>query len=346
MEKTEKNNIPHLNIILANTKCERTFNKMFNLTLIPIIKSKNKFLKFVVPFLTCSILFSAMFCILFYPSYYPSQGEVWTTDIVIGFIIYSYLLYQQKRWDLVRCDEYIEIPKWSNNLSFTFYIFLILYWFYYAIIQFTTHNEQKVSTQLLNVLMSTAWYLFFSVMASIYYFICTKLFQRAENIKFFLKNLKKTRPSIDYFYTKYDEQHRQIKIFARYWNFLIFFGFLLLTFHVPIDLMSIIYQRVYVDIPGFIIKLLALAWYTYNICHLNNYETKIIPYLYKHKIYDVDKIEEIEKYIEYRKIGLNFYGIKMNGGLIIKGGLILINLVIPTLYAIFSNKIGLPSTDN
>ena len=64
------------------------------------------------------------------------------------------------------------------------------------------------------------------------------------------------------------------------------------------------------------------------------------------KIYDVDKIEEIEKYIEYRKIGLNFYGIKMNGGLIIKGGLILINLVIPTLYAIFSNKIGLPSTDN
>ena len=45
-------------------------------------------------------------------------------SIVIGFIIYSYLLYQQKRWDLVRCDEYIEIPRWSNNLSFTFYIFL------------------------------------------------------------------------------------------------------------------------------------------------------------------------------------------------------------------------------
>ena len=315
---------------------------MFNITLIPAIKSKSKFIKYVIPFISVLVLFSSIFCIIFYPTYYPSQQEIWTTDIVIGFIIYSYLLYQQKRWDIVKCEEHIEIPRWSNNISFIFYVFLILYWLYYAVIQFMAHNEQSVTIQLLNVLMSFAWYLFFSVMASIYYFICTKLYQRAENIRAFLKNLKRTKPSIEDFYTKYNENHKKIKIFARYWNFLIFFGFLLLTFHVPIDLMSIIYQHVYVDIPGFVIKLLALGWYTYCICHLNNYETKIIPYLYKHKIYDVDKIEEIEKYIEHRKIGLNFYGIKMDGNLIIKGGLILINLIVPTLYAIFSNKIGLP----
>lgn len=36
----------------------------------------------------------------------------------------------------------------------------------------------------------------------------------------------------------------------------------------------------------------------------------------------------------------------MNGGLIIKGCLILINLVLPLLHVIFSNKIRLPSSDN
>ena len=326
-------------VLLANSKCENNFNKMLNFTLIPIVRSKYKILKYSIPILCNIILFTSLFCILFYPTYYPSQGEVWTSDLVIGFIVYNYLLYQQKRWDIVKCDEQIEIPKWKNNISFSFYLFFMLYWLYYGIIQFSVHNENSIKMQLLNTLMSISWYLFFSVMATIYYFICIKLLQRAHNIRLFIKDLKKSRPHIEDFYHKYNSHHKQIKTFAKYWNFLIFFGFLLLTFHVPIDLMSIIYNHVYLDIPGFIIKLFALGWYTYCICHLNNYETKIIPYLYKHQIYDVDKIEEIKKYIEYRKIGLDFYGIKMNGNLIIKLGLILINLIIPTIYALFSNKI-------
>jgi len=36
---------------------------------------------------------------------------------------------------------------------------------------------------------------------------------------------------------------------------------------------------------------------------------------------------------------LSFYGIKINGPLIIKLALLTINLIIPTIYALISNKI-------
>jgi hypothetical protein len=53
---------------------------------------------------------------------------------------------------------------------------------------------------------------------------------------------------------------------------------------------------------------------------------------------------EIEKYALYHDIGLSFYGIKISGPLIVRSGLLLINLIIPTIYALVSNKlIGAPT---
>ena len=47
----------------------------------------------------------------------------------------------------------------------------------------------------------------------------------------------------------------------------------------------------------------------------------------------------IEKYTKYHELGLNFYGIKITGSLIIRIGLLFINLIIPTIYALVSNKL-------
>ena len=93
------------------------------------------------------------------------------------------------------------------------------------------------------------------------------------------------------------------------------------------------------DIAGILVKSFGLAWYTYKICELNDMDTKVISYLYKHEIYDKENMEKIEKYATYHELGLRFYGIKINGPLILKIGLLTINLIIPTIYALVTNKL-------
>ena len=325
------------NNVLANSTLDIFFNKIFNITFIPLVRSDNIIFKYVVPFFISLIHFSSLFCLLFFPNYYYHQGEVLTMDLSIGFIIYIYLLYQQKNWNKVKCDEFVEIPKWKSNITFAFFVLFILYWLLYMVIQFILHNDNNISTQLLNILMSFSWYLYFSVVANIYYFICIKLTQRSESIRLFLKKLKENKYSVDEFYLNYDNHYKKIKNFSKNWNLLICLGFILLIFHIPNDLMLIIYNKSYIDISGFVIKSLALFWYIYSICNLNNYEKKIIAKLYKHKIFNINQIDEIHKYIEYKKLGLDLYGIKINGNFFIQFGLFVVNLVLPILYA-FINK--------
>ena len=93
------------------------------------------------------------------------------------------------------------------------------------------------------------------------------------------------------------------------------------------------------DIAGIIVKSLGLTWYTYKICELNDMDTKVISYLYKHDLYNKENMESIEKYASYHELGLKFYGIKINGPLILKICLLSINLIIPTIYAIITNRL-------
>jgi hypothetical protein len=214
----------------------------------------------------------------------------------------------------------------------------MIYWLYEAIIQFIENSEQVALNQFGNIFMSSAWYLYFSISSLLYYFICIKLAQRTQSINIWLKSLKHNRPALEEFYKTYKIQHRFIKVFSQHWNFIIFIGFINLTYHIPIDLVNIIYNNRYTDVVGVSIKSFALGWYLYLICMLNDMDTKVISYLYKHQLYTIEEMASIEKYAIYNVLGLDFYGIKINGTLIIKGGLITINLIIPTLYALVSNK--------
>jgi len=201
------------------------------------------------------------------------------------------------------------------------------------------HQEKNALIQLGNIFMSASWYIYFSTCSLLFYFVCIKLAQRTQSINIWLKTLKQTRPEIDDFLISYKTHHKAIKAFGKNWNFLIFMGFINLTYHIPIDVISVIIHRRYKDIAGILVKSLGLAWYTYNICSINDMETKVIPYLYKHKLYTLEEIQTIEKQIVYQELGLNFYGIKINGTLILKIALLTINLVLPTIYGLVSNKL-------
>lgn len=320
-------------------QCEKYLQKMFLLTFLPAINSKYKIIQYITPIFVNIILISASFCLLYYPSYYPTQGEIWTTDIVIVCITYNYMIYLFRRWKEASCFEDIGISKSVHYISLAFYVLYLLYWLYFAVIQFITHNQPSILIQLGNTLMSTAWFIFFSTISVLYYFVCIKLAQRASKIREWLKDIKKRRPPLEVFYLEYNGHYKSIKELGHYWNILIFIGFLLLTFHVPIDVISIIYRHYYYDIFGLVVKLLSLLWYTWRICDLNEYETYLVSYLYKHRVFPYEELQDIEKYSAYRPLGLNFFGLKINKAFIIKVVLLTLNLILPTIYALFSNNI-------
>jgi len=318
-------------------------------TFIPCMRDNNKYIRYPTFIILNIILLGSLFSMYWYPNYYLNQPIIYTLDLVIIYVTFNYLYY------LLQVDTESNISKYTSdvsslkkNINLFFYSMFMIYWFYSAIISFYSHPEPNALTQLGNIYMSFSWYIFFSTIAILYYYICDRLLKRAGRIRNWLKQLKKKykNQSLELkhddndFYNDYNKHYNIIKNFAKYWNFLIFLGFILLIAHVPIDLISVIIDKQIFDIPGIVIKKTALIWYLYCICQLNDYEDKIIPYLYKHRIYNDDQIEYISKYIKYRPLGLNFYGIKISGSFITKYFIIGINLLIPTLYALFSKKIS------
>lgn len=328
------------NVEPSAPKCDTLIDRMFYLTLIPSVKSKYRVIKYGIPFLANCILIGATCSPLYYPEYYPTQAVVWTTDMALITIVYNYILYLQSHWDHARSFEVTDIQKGVNRVSIFFYVIYMVYWFYFAVIQFATHNSQKILIQLGNTLMSSAWFLFFSTISVMYYFICVKLSQRGDNIRHWLKTVKDKRPTLENLYLEYNYHYKRIRVFGYYWNFLIFLGVLLLSIHIPIDLVSILYNKYYYDAFGLVIKLISLLWYLWRICELNEYETFIVAFMYKHRLYSMEEIEDLEKYFSYRPLGLDFYGIKINKSLIIKVVLLVLNLIVPTLYALLSSSIA------
>lgn len=326
---------------LSIPTCEKHITNMFTVTLIPLIKTK--YYK-AAPALALLIVIIAIFSPLYYPNYYLYQKEINSIDLATISIVYSYLTYLYLNWEPNSCFEHVAVSKTDEIVSLGFYGLFMSYWLYDGIIQFVIHNDNNPLIQVGNVYMSTAWYFYFSTSSLLYYFICIKLAQRAQSINDWLKNLKRTRPVIEDFYASYKVHHKAIKTFGRNWNFIVLMGFIILTYHIPIDVLSVLINRRYSDIAGILVKSLGLAWYTYKICRLNDMGDKVVPYLYKHNLYTKEEMTDIEKYTLYHDISLSFYGIKISGPLIVKLGLLLINLIIPTIYALFTNKlIGQPT---
>ena len=309
---------------------------MFFITLIPFVKTKYYI---VLPGLAFLIIASSVFSPAYYPTYYSDQPEINCIDLAIGSIVYLFLSYKYLNWEQNSCFEHTSVKREDEIISQVFYWLFMFYWLYYGYIQFSIHNDPIVLIQVGNVFMSTAWFVYFSTSSLLYYYICIKLAQRSQSINLWMKTLKRDRPLIGDFFVGYKLHHKSIKSFGRAWNFIVVMGFIILTYHIPIDIFNVVIQHKYDDIAGILVKSLGLMWYTYNICRLNDMDNKVISYLYKHNIYSKEEMEQIEKYATYHELGLSFYGIKINGPLILKLFLLTINLIIPTVYALITNKI-------
>lgn len=331
---------------------------LFYLTFIPFIINSKRIFGLFIYFIINIIYIITLFSRLFYPKYYINQDEIWNLDLVIGFIIYNFLIYQHLTSNLFLIPnnnslpitsfdvknelflEELDISNLSNIITFGFYILYICYWIYYAIYMFYSHPEKNIFIQLGNMVMFCGWYLFFFTISLIYYYICVKLLKRYSSIREnLLKKTKKDKLNLEQFMEIYYIEYKKTKIFSLKWNFIIYFGFILLTFHIPVDLISILVGKKYYDIPGLIIKILSLLWYVKCICELNNLDTIVIKYLYKHKIFTKEQISTIQDHVETRPLGISFYGLKLNGNFFIQILIIFINFIIPILYGLFVNNI-------
>ena len=316
--------------------CEKNITIMFYITLIPLIN--HRYLK-TLPLTAATMVLGSVFCPLFYPAYYLYEADINSIDLSMIFVVYSYVLYIYLNWQTNSCFEHTSVSCMNEKTSLGFYSLFMIYWLYDTSIQFIYHQDKNILIQVGNIYMSFSWYIYFSTSSLLYYFICIKLSQRTQALNDWLKLLKRSRPQLEDFYNAYKQHHKAIKTFGRNWNFLVFMGFIILSYHIPIDLISVIINRRFLDIAGILVKSLGLAWYTYIICQLNDMDTKVISYLYKHQLYNSEEVAKIEKYASYHELGLNFYGIKINGSLIVKIGLLMINLILPVIYAIFTNKL-------
>ncbi len=348
-----------LNPNSSNNKsnCENYVNFMFNLTLIPFLYKLEPLYKHIVIIIVNGLFFTSLFCNLYYPAYYINQPEIWTFDLCLSFVIYNIMIYLRSTTNLFMFDsksniniskhnfkeeqfyEEIRVDNYKHYISLGFYWLYMAYWLYFAIFMLYVHIDKSISYQFGNILMFFAWYLFFSLMSLLYYYICVKLSARYESLKLFLKEIKTTKPTVQQFSEKYFIEYKKTRLFAKKWNFMIYIGFILLSFHIPVDLISILVSKKYYDIPGFIIKTISLIWYTYCICNLNNLDNKLIKYLNKHQLYHKDDIDELNNYIQARPLGIDLYGFKLNGNFIIQLIIIIINFILPIIYGLVSNNI-------
>ncbi len=339
--------------------CEERINWMFRLTLIPLINNSNIFIRLGLFTLVNILYATSLFCYIFYQEYYINQPEIWTFDLILSFIIYNILYYYYDKSNLFLFDvnlgipipnhmieeepyyEPIKIINWKNYVTLFFYILYMGYWLYFAIYMLFVHSEPNILIQFGNLLMFFSWYLFFSTMSVLYYYICVKLIKRNEEIISFLKFLKENKGQmcIQDFTEKYFCEYKKTKIFAKKWNIMLYLGFILLTFHIPVDLFSIVISKKMYDVPGFIIKLASLIWYIYCVCSVNNLDNKIILYLYKHQIFTKEEIESITKYVEARPLSIDLYGFKLNGWVFVQLFLFMINFAFPIIYGLFANNI-------
>jgi hypothetical protein len=336
--KINQTNPPNKIVLKAHTYAEKYVEIMFKLSLLYKYNNNYKIIKYIILILANTIIITGFLSPIWHPRYYLHQTEIWTSHIVLLWPIYNYLFYLRNKWKDISLFENVEISKYDNYITLFFYILYMLYWAYFAGIMLYENREFSVEYQFGNIFMSIVWYLFFSTAATIFYYTATIILQRAAIIKKHIKKLKLSQNLRDDFFTIYDNEYKKNRKLANVWNKFIFIVILVLFFNIPIDLIAIFFKGALYDIPGVIMKFLGFIWYIVCICKLNHMETYMISYLHKHHYLQAD-MEEINQYILVRPLCLNFYGIKITFEFVAKVLLILINLIIPTLYGLISNKI-------
>lgn len=274
------------------------------------------------------------FSLLWNPNYYILQPVFWSAHIMIMVPAFAYL------WRVrAAFHSYtgIAIPRAYRWITLVFYWLFMAYWAYFCYLELSAHPEDTWLEQMGNVFMSWTWYVFFAASSAVYYYTASLLLQRAAVIKAHIHAVTDTTTKAAFF-AAYDEEHEKNRRLGNTWNLIIFLVIMVLTLNLPADLLGILVNRKLEVIPGLVMKSLGLVWYLLCICKLNYMEEYVTNYLHKHHVLQ-DDCEEIMRYMEVRRLGLNFFGLRITYGLLAKVAVIGFNVVLPTLYGLVSNHI-------
>jgi hypothetical protein len=274
------------------------------------------------------------FSLLWNPNYYILQPVFWSAHIMIMVPTYLYI------WRIkpnVYAHTGIPISRGYRWTTATFYGLFMAYWAYFCYLELSAHPEDPWYDQIGNAFMSIVWYIFFATASAIYYYTTTLLLQRTVAIK---NRVHAITPNTtkDEFFVLYESEFEKNRRIANQWNIVIFLAILILIINIPADLLGILINKTFVALPGIVMKTAGLIWYLLAICKLNYMETYIQNYLHKHHLLQAD-IEEIARYMEVRRIGLNFFGLRITYELLTKIAMIGFNVILPTLYGLVSNNI-------
>ncbi len=275
------------------------------------------------------------FSLLWNPNYYILQPAFWSAHIMIMVPTYLYIWRYLKR--SIYTHTGVAIPKTTRGITLGFYWAYMAYWAYFCYMELSAHPEDRWYEQVGNVFMSFVWYIFFAMSSAVYYYTTTLLVQRTVILKTHIHALT-SNTSKDAFFTWYEAEFEANRRIANQWNLVIFLAILILTINLPADLLGILVNRTFVALPGLIMKSAGLVWYLLAICKLNYMETYIQNYLHKRHVLQGD-IDEIMRYMEVRRVGLNFFGLRINYEILTKVAVIGLNVLVPILYGLFSTHI-------
>lgn len=274
------------------------------------------------------------FSLLWNPDYYIFQPVFWSAHTMIMVPAFLYL------WRIrVTFRNFIGVPirpsyRW---ITMIFYGLFMAYWAYFCWVALDEHKSDGLVMQIGHAFMSYVWYIFFSVSSVVYYYTATLLLQRVVSIKKHIVDLS-SQTTKEHFFAFYDDEFEKNRQIANNWNIIILLVILILTLNIPADLLGILVNNKLVVIPGLIMKSAGLAWYLLCICKLNYMEQYILNHLHRHHILQ-DDYDEITRYMEVRRLGLNFFGLRITYNLIMKLAMIGLNVIVPILYGLFSNHI-------
>lgn len=274
------------------------------------------------------------FSLLWNPNYYILQPVFWSAHTMIMVPAFAYL------WRIrASFHSYtgVAIPRVYRVITLVFYWLFMAYWAYFCYLELSAHPEETWLEQVGNVFMSWVWYVFFAASAAVYYYTAILLLQRAAVIKTHIHLVTEATTKAAFF-AVYDDEHEKNRRLGNTWNMILFLVILVLTLNLPADLLGILVNRKLEVIPGLVMKSLGLVWYLLCICKLNYMEEYVTNCLHKHHVLQ-DDYEEIMRYMEVRRLGLNFFGLRITYGLLAKTAMIGFNVVLPTLYGLASNHI-------
>lgn len=295
----------------------------------------------IIPSLTIVSIGIGACSLAWNPTYYIHQKEFWSVHIMLLFPTYMYIWAQRKQFYETLGKN---IQPIHRVISLVFYWLFMAYWAYFCYLELYENRLDPWPEQIGNVFMAIVWYIFFAVASALYYFTATKLLQRAEIIKEHVKTLTKYTSKEDFFHV-YDHQYEALRRFGNIWNRMILLVIFVLVINLPADAMSIFVKKAWFVIPGLVMKSLGLLWYIWCICKVNYMEQYLQGHIHKHHILQ-DSYDEITRYMEVRPLFLNFFGLKITFELVMKILMIGLNLLLPTLYGLFSNQIiSLSSTE-